>query len=92
MAQATVLAAGTSAATSTTITVAAAAVRVSIFASGVGEIPPTATLTLQQIGPLSALTPIGTLSKSNPTIVLNAPGGFSVKRPAMSVAVGVYTE
>ncbi len=92
MAQTTVLAAGTSEATSSQFTVAATAVTVALYATG-GELPATAALEVQQVGPSSAVTPVGSLSKSRPSAVVSGPGVFQVKRPAgLNVSVGVYTE
>lgn len=92
MAQATVLAAGTTAATSTDIVVAAgASVTVGLF---------VATGSIAVAGPVGEVladTPgadnvVAILSIDRPTAVISGPGTFRVRRLATSQAIGVYTE
>lgn len=92
MGQSTILASGTSAATSSDVTVAAGSVvSVGIFTSS-GE--------PSQMGPLASVvmdTPGGditikTLSAEEPATVLSGPGTFRVVRPALSSAIGAFSE
>lgn len=88
----TVLAAGTTAATSTDIMVAAGAVvTVGIFAA-------TTVLEKGQRAIVYQDTPgadvqIAELSMDKPSTVISGPGTFRVKRPALAVTgIGVFTE
>lgn len=92
MAQNTVLAAGTTAATSTDIVVAAgASVTVGLF---------VATGDFAVSGPVAEVlgdTPgadirVALLSMDRPVTVISGPGTFRVKRLATSQAIGIYTE
>lgn len=90
MAQATILAAGTTAATSDDIVIASGASKtVGIFAAGA----------MGHIGFLQVMidTPgadreIGKLTAKAPVMSLSGPGTFRVVRPAVPTAVGVFTE
>lgn len=93
MAQATVLAAGQTLASSTSIVVAAgSAVTVGIFASS--PIPNGVVLNVCIDTPGSDAV-VTTLDRNNPAVALNGPGSYVVKRgniSAYGVNVGVFTE
>lgn len=92
MAQTTVLAAGTTAATSTDIVVAAgASVTVGLFVAtgGIAVSGPVGEVWADTPG---ADIPVATLSVDKPATVISGPGTFRVKRLATSQAIGVYTE
>lgn len=90
MAQNTILAAGTSAATSTDIVLADGATKtVGIFTAGsFGRIGVIRVM----VDTPGADIPIVALTPKHPVVVLAGPGTFRVVRPAMPVAVGVFTE
>ncbi|MGM0927531.1 MAG: hypothetical protein ACQEXC_14085 [Pseudomonadota bacterium] len=94
MAQATVLATGTTEATSTDITVAAGeAVTVGVFAAAAGERVPTSVgfRVLQATPGGDGL--IDVLTQKNRVTVLAGPGTYRVHRPAYTgPEFGVYTE
>lgn len=90
MAQTTILAAGTSAATSTDILVAAgASVTVGLFSAA--AIPPEVRLQILIDTP-SADDVVGVLTGAEPVMVLSGPGTYRVSRPLIGVSVGVFTE
>lgn len=93
MAQNTVLAAGTTAATSTdTVVAAGASVTVGIFPSTAGVLPSDVAFVV------SVDTPgidrvAGKLDQNNPVLVVSGPCTFRVRRPAYTGhAFGVFTE
>lgn len=92
MAQTTILAAGSTAATSSDVTVAAgAAVSVGIFSAA--GIPSGIALPLYMDTP-SLDVQVGLLTSATPAIVLSGPGVFRVRREALadSVSVGVFAD
>ena len=92
MAQTTVLAAGTTAATSSDIVVAAgASVTVGLFTADAGGIPGNTSAQVYIDTPGSDRI-IETLSGNRPTAVISGPGTFRVKRGVAVVSVGVFTE
>lgn len=93
MAQATVLAPGNTAATSTDIVVAAGeAVTVSLFAATVGRLPIGVQFLVAQATP-GADNLIERIDNASPATVLAAPGTYRVTRPAYTGhAFGVFTE
>lgn len=93
MTQATVLATGNTAATSTDIVVAASAVvTVGIFAATAAALPEGVMFGIDQDTPGADNTP-DFLHNHKRTAVLAGPGTFRVKRPAYSgAAFGVFTE
>lgn len=89
MAQTTVLAAGTTAATSSDITVASGAtIKVGIDCAG--AIGPNDTLMVFEDTPLSE-RPLVQLNSSNPSVVLSE-GTYRVKRPVTTASIAVFTE
>ena len=92
MAQATVLATGTTEATSTDITVAAGeSVTVGIFAAG-GRLPSRVAFTVKQDTP-GGDNVVARLTNVERATVLAGPGTYRVHRPAYSgTAFGVFTE
>lgn len=93
MAQATVLAAGTTAATSTDIVVAAGATAtVGIFHATGGSLPPGVWVSVMQDTP-GGDNVIARLTDQDRSTVLAAPGTYRVSRPAYTGdAFGVFTE
>lgn len=90
MAQATILASGTTAATSTDIVLADGASKtVGMF--GAGAIGSIGFLRVMIDTPGADLQ-IATLTPRNPVVVISGPGTFRVVRPLVSSAVGVFTE
>ena len=92
MAQTTILAAGTTAATSTDVVVAAGgSVTIGLFvATGVFNISGSiATIFIDSPG---ADVPVASLSTDSPTTVIAGPGTFRVVRSAVSQAIGIYSE
>jgi hypothetical protein len=88
MAQTTVLAAGTTAATSSDIVVAnGASIKVAIDCAG--DIGPNDTLMLFEDGPLGE-RPLMQLNSSNPSVIL-AEGTYRVKRPVTTASIAVFT-
>jgi len=92
MAQATVLATGTTEATSTDITIAAGeAVTVGIFAAG-GRLPASVAFTVKQDTP-GGDNVVARLTNVERATVLAGPGTYRVSRPAYEgTAFGVFTE
>ena len=89
MAQTTVLAAGTTAATSTDITVADGASK-KVGMDSASAISANDTLMIFEVGPLGE-RPLLQLHTSRPSVILSQ-GTYRVKRPVVSVAIAVYTE
>lgn len=92
MAQAPILAPGTSGATSSDVTVAAGAVVTlgAFVASG-------SFGAVGQLGTIFADTPgadiaIATLTAANPATAVSGPGTYRIVRPPLSVSVGFYSE
>lgn len=92
MAQATILAAAKTAATSTDLTVASAATAtIGIFTDSTGGIPANEFVRVYQDTPSEDLL-IGTLSGANPTMPIRSPGTYRAKRPVTTTNIGVFTE
>lgn len=94
MAQSTILASGTTEATSTDITVASGAtVTVGIFGAAGAHLPPGLPFAVLQDTP-SADNLVVNLDGSNRSTVLTGPGTFRVKRPPLTGgdAFGVFLE
>jgi hypothetical protein len=92
MTQTTVLAAGTTAATSSDIVVAAGAfVTVGLFSAAAAALPEGVMFAVDQDTPGADNTP-EYLHQHKRTAVLSGPGTFRVKRPVLPVAFGVFTE
>lgn len=90
MAQNTILAAGTTAATSTDVVVAAGAVvTVGIFSAV--EIPDSVRVSVRQDTP-SGDNFVTHLTGRTLSVVLSGPGTFRVYRPVTTVSLGVFTE
>ena len=89
MAQTTVLAAGTTAATSTDITVATGAT-IKIAIDCAGAIGPGDTLMIFEDGPLGE-RPVMQLNSSNPSTLIGS-GTYRVKRPVTTASIAVFTE
>jgi len=92
MAQTTILAAGSTAATSSDVTVAAgASVSVGLFSAA--GIPKDIELPIYMDTP-SLDAQVGVLTAKTPAIVLSGPGVFRVRREALanSVSVGVFAD
>lgn len=94
MAQSTILAAGTSAATSTDVPVAAGDVAsVGIFVA-TGDIPREARCEVRMDTPGADVT-LAVLTRENPTTVVSGPGTFRVARVTVGregTSVGVFSE
>jgi len=94
MAQSTILAAGTTVATSTSVTVpAGGVVTLGIFVAS-GAIPPDASFLVNVTTP-GAVLPIGSLNNMNPTMVIPGPCAVTVTRNSAGGAgtsVGVFAE
>ena len=89
MAQATVQAAGTTAATSTDITVAnGATIKIGIDCAG--AISPADTLMIFEDTPLGE-RPLMQLNSSNPSTLVVG-GTYRVKRPVTTASIAVFTE
>lgn len=92
MAQTQILAAGTTAATSTDVTLAAGAhAQISIFTASTGQIPDAARLELR-IDTNGADALVDELTRERQSIHLIGPGVYRVFRPAQAVAIGVSSE
>lgn len=91
MAQATILASGTTAATSSDVVIAAGSVKtVGMFAAS-GAIPGAISVTVMIDTP-GADAVIGYLTPDKPAMVVAGPGTFRVVRALVPTAVGVFTE
>jgi len=94
MAQSTILAAGTTVATSSSVTVpAGGVVTLGIFVAS-GAIPPDASFLVSVTTP-GAVLPIGSLNNMNPTMVIPGPCAVTVTRNSAGGAgtsVGVFAE
>ena len=89
MAQTTILAAGTTAATSSDVTVAqGATIKVAIDCAG--AIGPNDSVMIFEDGPLSE-RPLLQLNSSNPSVILSE-GTYRVKRPVTTASIAVFTE
>ena len=89
MAQTTILASGTTAATSTDIVLAAGATAVvGIFSVNPGATLNDNALAVMHVTP-GALNYIGALDQTNRSMLINGPGTFRVVRPVLPVAFGV---
>lgn len=93
MAQATILAAGNTAATSTDIVVAAGeSVTVGIFAASAAQVPTDAAFIVEQDTP-GADNIVARLGQQQRATVLAGPGTYRVSRAAYTgTAFGVFTE
>ena len=92
MTQSTILAAGTTAATSTDITLSTGAeANVALFTATTGQIPDAAKLELR-IDTAGADTTFAILGDELPAVHIRGPGVFRVYRPAQAVAIGVSLE
>lgn len=93
MAQATILAAGTTAATSTDVTVAAgASVTIGIFTSDSAGIPGNHYVQVWQDTPGTGDILAGELTGNKPQLVISGPGTFRAKRPLSTTSIGIFTE
>lgn len=91
MAQSTILASGTTAATSTDIVIAAGdSVTVGIFSADANDIT-DGSFSINQVTPGAAVT-IGSLNLYNRSTQLFGPGTFQVKRPVLTTAFGVFLD
>ena len=91
MAQSTILAAGTTAAVSSNISVAAGtSIIVGIFVDS-GNIPNGVQLNLVMDTPGQDVS-IAKLTTSTPAVLLTGPGTFRVIRAAITTAVGSFTD
>lgn len=94
MAQSTILAAGTTVATSSSVTIAAgSAVTVGIFVAS-GNIPVDCSFLVNLATP-GATIPLGSLGKMSPTMVIAGPGAVTVTRNSAGGAgtsVGVFAD
>ena len=91
MAQSTILASGTTAASSTDIVVAAGdVVTVGIFSASSGDLLSSA-LAVQQVTPGALLT-IGQLDSFTRSVQISGPGTFKVARPVLTTAFGVFKD
>ena len=92
MAQSTILASGTTAATSTDIAViAGAVVTVGIFSANPGASLAGRGFDVFHVTP-GATNVIGYLDESCRSIQLNGPGTFNVGRPVLTTAFGVFLD
>lgn len=92
MAQATILASGTTAATSTDITVAAGAtVTVGLFTADAAGIPASHSAVVMQDTPGGDVAAFD-LTGAQPSQVISGPGTFRVTRRAGTTSFGVFTE
>lgn len=92
MTQSTILAAGTTAATSSDVIVAAGAVvTVGIFASS-GAIPDGVTCSIFIDTPGADALLHERLDANQPSVQLTGPGTFRVCRPVTSTSIGVFSE
>lgn len=89
MPQATILASGTTAATSTDIVLGAGAVaNVAIFSADPGASTAGKACNVLHVTP-GALNWVGSLDQTTRSMLLNGPGTYRVERPALGVAFGV---
>lgn len=93
MAQSTILVPGTSAATSTDITVPAKeVVTVGIYAAADASLPAGVAFAIRQATPGADIT-LGTLTSKRPSVQLPGPGTYSIARPAYDgPAFGVFLD
>ena len=92
MAQSTILAAGTTAATSADVVVASGAtVTIGIFA-GTGDFSVSGPIVQVMADTPGADVAVATLSPASPTAVIAGPGTFRAKRSAVPQSIGIYTE
>lgn len=92
MAQTTILAAGTTAATSTDVVVAAGAtVTIGIFTAAASGIPGNEGVKVYIDTPGNDQLEVR-LSGSKPTRVISGPGTFRAKRGVTTTSIGVFTE
>lgn len=92
MAQATILASGTTDATSTDVTVAAgASVSVGLFTADAAGLPGNHSAAVMMDTPGGDIV-ADELTGKSPVAVISGPGTFRVKRTAGTTSFGVYTE
>jgi len=92
MPQSTILAAGTTAATSTDIVLAAgASATVGIFAATAMALPAGQQFEVVQVTP-GAANYVGMLTNGERSVQIVGPGTFQVKRPVTTAAFGVFLE
>jgi hypothetical protein len=92
MPQSTILAAGTTAATSTDIVLAAGdTATVGIFAATAIPLPAGEQFTVVQVTP-GAANYVGMLTNNERSVQIVGPGTFQVKRPVTTAAFGVFLE
>ena len=92
MTQSTILAAGTAAATSSDVVIAAGAVvTVGIFASS-GAIPDGVVCSILQDTPGADVLLHDRLDANQPSAQITGPGTFRIARPVTSVAIGAFSE
>jgi hypothetical protein len=92
MTQSTILAAGTTAATSSDVVIAAGAVvTVGIFASS-GAIPDGVVCSILQDTPGADVLLHDRLDANNPSTQITGPGTFRIARPVTSVSIGAFSE
>lgn len=90
MGQTTILAAGSTAATSSDVTLLSGQeMTVGIFAAG--KLPPNAKLVVSMATPAGD-TAVADLTRVRPAVVLSGPGTYRVRRPAITGSVGVFLE
>lgn len=92
MAQTTILAAGTTAATSTDVVVAnGASVTIGIFTASAAGIPGNEGVAVYIDTPGADMVEVE-LTGKRPTRVISGPGTFRAKRGVTVTSIGVYTE
>lgn len=92
MTQSTILASGTTAATSTNVVVSAGAiVTVGIFSTDPGASLAGRGCNVFQVTP-GATNLIGYLDETCRSVQLNGPGTFNVSRPVLATAFGVFLD
>lgn len=90
MGQTTILAAGSTAAVSSDVTLLAGQeASIGIFAAS--KIPVNAKLVISMETPAGD-TAVADLTRVRPAVVLSGPGTYRVRRPAMTGSVGVFLE
>lgn len=90
MAQSTILAAGSTAAVSSDVTLLAGQeATVGIFAAG--KLPVNAKLVISMDTP-GGDTAVADLTRVRPAVVLSGPGTYRVRRPVITGSVGVFLE
>ena len=94
MAQTTILAAGTTVATSTDVVVAAGStVSISIFTDNAAGLPGNHSVTVWMDTPSAVDVFVAELTGGSPATVVSGPGTFRAKRGfGLSTNVGVFTE